>query len=78
MAMAPMQTVQFKETLIKCDSVIASEAKQSMVHAKSRAYGSPRSYGTRDDGLVQCFLKNYGGLFRSSLLPLGSGISESC
>ncbi len=41
------------EALIKYDSVIASAAKQSMAHARSATCGSPRPYGTRDDGLEQ-------------------------
>ena len=55
-----------KETLIYSEGVIASEAKQSSVSAKSKASGSPcpaTSSGLaakgapRDDGIVKRFLK---------------------
>jgi hypothetical protein len=44
------------ETLINSKIVIASEAKQSRITAKSKASGSPRRFTPRDDGINQRFL----------------------
>ncbi|MDP2978737.1 MAG: hypothetical protein Q8N48_07925 [Thiobacillus sp.] len=46
----------FRETLINSKVVIASEAKQSRVSAKSTVSGSPRHFVPRDDGINQRFL----------------------
>ena len=56
----------FVEILNKSISVIASEAKQSRMSAKSKTSGSPRRFAPRDDGVVQCFLKRLGGRVFSS------------
>ncbi|MHB1188790.1 hypothetical protein [Thiobacillus sp.] len=41
------------EALINSKVVIASEAKQSRISAKSMASGSPRHFVPRDDGINQ-------------------------
>ena len=44
-----------KEALQKSNPVIASAAKQSILYSESSAYGSPRRYAPRDDGITHTF-----------------------
>ncbi len=66
------------EPPIVLKTAIASEARQSIRHAESTGYGSPRRYAPRDDGIKQWFPSPARRFLLLAFLALTLALGQAC